>query len=127
MKLIRTVALAASVILMVVGCGKTPTPEEPVIYEGEVVMTLSTNVIRADGKDTCRLTVTAGGHDVSDVALVYDAGTGEKLSTRAFTSTSVGTYVLFADYYSRISEKVSLTVAKDVPSLPADPAPTSTA
>lgn len=99
------------------------TADAPV--SGELVLIASTNAIKNDGTDVCHFTVTNDGVEITSGVTIYNGKT--ELQSMDFTSTQTGTYTFFAAYGTSISPEVSVMVVPyDLPTLPADPNPSST-
>lgn len=93
---------------------------------GELVLVPSINAIRNNGTDVCHFTVLNDGKEITEgVTLFKDKREHPSLD---FTSTESGTYAFFASYGTSISKDVKISVVDfDIPEVPADPAPSSTA
>lgn len=94
---------------------------------GDIVLTLSTNAIQADGKDKCDFTVTMDKEQLTKEVAIYMVGnTTTPLEGLSFTSTKTGEYKFFASYKDKVSKQVTVKVLSQIPDLPADEQPQNT-
>jgi hypothetical protein len=66
--------------------------------EKEVVLSVNTKRIKANGSDKATFTVKYGDDDVTADAQIYNVATSELLSGHSFSTTTVGTYEFTARY-----------------------------
>lgn len=84
------------------------------IIEAEsITLKASKNTLKANGSDSITLSVvkTDGGEDVTSQSTIY--ANGSKLNSSTFTTTSAGTYSLYAERYGERSETITI-VAEEV-------------
>ncbi len=97
---------------------------------GELTISVSTNIIQANGVDGAVFTVKLDGVTVTNGVSIYDGSTNEKLelTNLTFTTTTSGSYTFWAAYGSNITASTVTVNAVDfeIPDLPSDPQETST-
>ena len=75
--------------------------------EKPITLTASTTTIKANGVDTAKFTVSQDGSDVTSQATIY-VNNG-KLNGNKFATTSAGTYIVYAEKGSMVSESITIT------------------
>lgn len=122
------ISMLAVASMMVVSCGDDS--DSVTNSYGELTISVSTNIIQADGEDAAVFTVKLDGVSVTNGVSIYDGTTNEKLNLTnlAFTTTTAGSYSFWAAYGSNITASMVTVNAVDfeIPSLPSDPQSSST-
>lgn len=94
---------------------------------GDIILSVSTNAIQADGKDKCNFIVTMDKEPLTKDVEIYMVGnTTTPLEGQSFTSTQTGEYKFFASYKDKVSKQVTVKVLSKIPDLPADAQPQNT-
>ena len=75
--------------------------------EKPITLTASATTIKANGVDTAKFTVSQDGSDVTSQATIY-VNNG-KLNGNKFATTSAGTYIVYAEKGSMVSETITIT------------------
>jgi hypothetical protein len=94
----------------------------------DLAISFDKNIIQNDGTDAVTFKAYYKNEDVSDKATFYrnipDKLVPEVLSSRVFTSTTVGSYKFKVGYMDSYSDEITVTVtSKTLPSAVADPQP----
>ncbi len=104
-----------------------PVPPGPGPEKGELILSVSPGLIKADGVEAAVFTATLDGAAVTDSNLRIYTSSNEPLESTTFTTTKPGTYTFWAAYGVNISNKVTISATEqDVPELPADANPSAT-
>jgi hypothetical protein len=120
MKFIKYIFAVLALALGMAAC-------DPVDQGGELKIKTDKLYIQANGKDVAKLTVTQGEKDITEKVQFYQGTTPITLTNGQFTTTTTGTFEIWAEYNAEITEKITLTaLAVAVPETPADPQPQST-
>lgn len=95
--------------------------------DGDLVLSVSSSIIQANGEDAAVLTVLYDGVPVTEGVTLYDGDNNVvDLPSFTFTTEQEGTYSFWAAYGTSYSETVTVTaIAFQVPDLPEDPQPDS--
>lgn len=126
-KLIFTFMALATISFSCSSSDPDPTPDPtPGPVDGGIVLDISTNAIKSDGKDYCDFNVKAGDTDVTDKAEIYVVGTTTPLTSARYTSTQQGNVSFFASYNGNVSSQVNIKVLPEIPELPTDAQPENT-
>lgn len=93
--------------------------------DGDLVLSVSSSIIQANGEDAAVLTVLYDGEPVTEGVTLYDGDNNVvDLPSFSFTTEQEGTYSFWAAYGTSYSETVTVTaIAFPVPDLPEDPQP----
>lgn len=125
-KIASMLVLAAAVL---VSCGEKATPSGgSAVNLPDLAISFDKNIIQNDGTDAVTLKAYYKNEDVSDKATFYrvipDKMVPEVLSSRTFTSTTVGSYKFKVGYMGTYSDEITVSVtSKTLPSAVADPQP----
>ena len=125
-KIASLLVLAAAVL---VSCDEKATPSGgSAVNLPDLAISFDKNIIQNDGTDAVTLKAYYKNEDVSDKATFYrvipDKMVPEVLSSRIFTSTTIGSYKFKVGYMGTYSDEITVSVtSKTLPSAVADPQP----
>lgn len=131
MKKIITFLAAGLALLSIPSCTLT---KDEVSDEGgglsskELSIEADTYVITADGISAAYITVKNGGEVVTEGVKFYDANNKptDLIEDMVFTTTTPGVYTFWASYKTLHTDKITIkAISAQIPSLPGDPAPSS--
>lgn len=135
MKQTRFIFMFWALTLMISSCssstsengGEEPNGNGGGHASGDISLSLSTNAIKADGKDKCDFIVKIGNEQVTkDVEIYAVDNTSTPLGSLSFTTTKTGEYKFFASYKDKVSSQITLKALSQIPDLPADAQPQNT-
>lgn len=98
-----------SLAVLLSGFAFVSCEEKAETLEGNPVLSVSSDIIIADGEDELVLTVKVAGTDVTDDAKLYV--NNKPMNGHVFTTTETGDYKFYASYNGKISNTKTITAA----------------
>lgn len=128
MKKILSIASLLAAAVMLISCLEDNKEDTPTTATG-ITLKCDKDVIKCDGNDVATLTViTDGGDIVKEGVTFFDGDMNEvSITDFKFSTSKEGTYTLWANYKTFNSKQITIrAINADIPSVAADPKPSST-